>query len=187
VRGKAAPETEKPAPVSAAELRVTAAEPVEDRVIDWEVVVFTATLPKVKVDELVLKVGTEAPSCKAKVGSAVPAVAVSATVCAVETAETAAEKPALVAPDATVTAAGTVTEEELLARFTVNPPLAAAAFRVTVQASVPAPVIDALVQEMAVKTGVPVPLRAMTADAPVEELLAIVSVPEAGPVAVGSN
>jgi hypothetical protein len=114
-------------------------------------------------------------------------VAVSVTDCAVEAAVTVAEKPALVAPAATVTAAGTVTEEELLARFTVNPPLAAAAFSATLHASVPAPVIDELVQEMAVKTGVPVPLRAMTADAPVEELLAIVSVPEAGPVAVGSN
>jgi hypothetical protein len=63
------------------------------------------------------------------------------------TAETVAEKLALVAPAATVSEAGTVTAALLLARFTVNPPLAAASFRVTVQASVPAPVIDALLQE----------------------------------------
>jgi len=51
-----------------------------------------------------------------------------------------------VEPAATVTEAGTVTDELLLARLTVNPPVAAAAFRVTVQLSVPAPVKDPLAQ-----------------------------------------
>ena len=91
------------------------------------------------------------------------------------TAETLAEKPALVAPAATVTEAGTTTDELLLARLTVNPPLAAAVLSETVQASLPAPVIEAFVQERAVSTGVPVPLRPIAVEAPVEELLASVS------------
>ena len=50
------------------------------------------------------------------------------------------------APAATVTVAGTVTAELLLARLTVNPPLGAAALSPTVQVSVPAPVIVPLAQ-----------------------------------------
>jgi hypothetical protein len=46
-------------------------------------------------------------------------VAVSVAVEADETAATVAEKLAVVAPAATVTEEGTVTDEELLARFTV--------------------------------------------------------------------
>jgi hypothetical protein len=103
------------------------------------------------------------------------------------TEETAAEKAALVAPAATVTVAGTVTELLLLARLTVKPPLGAAAFRETVQASVPAPVMEAFVQESTVSTGTPVPLRLTAADPLVEELLTMVSVPLAAPAAVGSN
>jgi hypothetical protein len=98
-----------------------------------------------------------------------------------------AEKLALVAPAATVTEAGTVTAELLLARLTVNPLLAAAAFSVTEQASVPEPVMDAFVQETAISTGTPVPARLITLEAPDEELLASVSVPEAAPAAAGSN
>jgi hypothetical protein len=75
----------------------------------------------------------------------------------------------------------------LLARPTVNPPLAAAAFSETVQASVPAPVIDVLEQESPVRTGMPVPLSATVIVLLVEELLARVSVPVAAPAAVGLN
>ena len=71
-----------------------------------------------------------------------------------ETEATVAEKLALVAPAATVTEAGTVTEELVLARPTANPPLGAAALSDTVQASVPAPVMDAFEQESPVSTGV---------------------------------
>ena len=77
------------------------------------------------------------------------------------TAETVAVKLALVAPAATVTDAGTVTALLLLDRLTAWPPVPAAAFSVTVQASVPAPVIDPLVQLSPLSTGCPVPLRAM--------------------------
>jgi hypothetical protein len=64
---------------------------------------------------------------------------------------------ALVAPDATVTDAGTVTAVLLLARLTTNPPLGAAVFNVTVQLSVPAPVIDPLVHVKPVSTGTATP------------------------------
>jgi hypothetical protein len=80
-----------------------------------------------------------------------------------------------------------VTAELLLARLTVNPPLAAAAFSVTVQLSVPAPVIEPFVQLSALNTGNPVPLRLTTVEDPVEELLVRVSCPVAGPAAVGAN
>jgi hypothetical protein len=82
---------------------------------------------------------------------------------------------ALVALAGTVTVAGNVTAALLLARLTLNPPLAAAAFSVTVQASVPDPVMDVLLQESAVSTGVPVPLRLIIAVGLVEELLAMVN------------
>jgi hypothetical protein len=109
------------------------------------------------------------------------------TVVAALTAVTVAVKPALIAPDATVTDAGTLIAELLLARLTASPPLAAAGFTVTEQLSVPAPVIEPLVQLSPVSTGTPVPPRLITVDAPVDELLASVNDPEAAPAAVGSN
>ena len=74
----------------------------------------------------------------ATVLDALPAVAVTVAVCADETAATVAVKLAEVAPAATVTEAGTVTAELLLASVTARPPVGAAAVSVTVQASVPA-------------------------------------------------
>jgi hypothetical protein len=82
--------------------------------------------------------------------------------------------PALVAPAGTVTVLGTVTAELLLVRFTISPPLGAAVLSVTVQASVPDPVTVPLLQDSAfnaVGAAVPVPLRVITAELPVEELL----------------
>jgi hypothetical protein len=86
--------------------------------------------------------------------------------------------PALVAPAGTVTVLGTVTAELLLDRFTLSPPLGAEAVRVTVQASVPDPVMAPLLQDSALNaagTAVPVPLRVITAELPVEELLVMVN------------
>ena len=80
------------------------------------------------------------------VNDAPPEDAVSVAVCAVETAVIVAVKLALVAPEATVTDDGTVTDALLLVRLTAWPPLGAAAVSVAVQLSVPAPVIDPLVQ-----------------------------------------
>ena len=177
----------KPVPATVAALTVTAAVPVEDRVNVCVVAVFTLTLPKDKLDELTLSVGAEAPSDRAKVLDTLPALAVRVADCAVPTDETVAVKLAVVEPTATVTEAGTVTVELLLARLTVNPPVAAAAFSVTVQLSVPAPVIEPLVQLSALSTATPVPLRPTTVEVPLEELLVRVSEPEMAPATVGSN
>jgi hypothetical protein len=187
VRGKVAPETLKPVPVRVAALRVTAAVPVEDRVSVCVAAVFTLTLPKDRLDELTLSVGTAAPSCRAKVSATLLALAVRVAVCAVLAEETVAVKVAVVEPAATVTEVGTVTDELLLARLTAKPPVGAAAFRVTVQLSVPAPVIELLAQLSALSTGTPVPLRLTTVEVPLEELLVMVSEPEAAPAVVGSN
>jgi hypothetical protein len=73
---------------------------------------------------------------------------------------------------------GTVTAELLLDRFTINPPLGAEAVSVTVQASVPDPVIAPLLQDSALNAAgvaVPDPLRLITVELPVDELLAMVS------------
>ena len=187
VRGKVAPETVKPLPLTAAALTVTAAVPVEDRVNVCVVAVFTFTLPKDKLDELTLSVGVPVPSCRTKVWATLLALAVRVTVTAVLTAVTVAVKLAVVAPAATVTEAGTVTDELLLARFTVNPPVAAAAFSVTVQLSVPAPVIEPLVQLSPLSTGTPVPLRLTAVDVPLDASLVIVNWPVTGPDATGLN
>jgi hypothetical protein len=96
-------------------------------------------------------------------------------------------KLAVVDPAATVTEAGTVTAELLLARLTAKPPLAAAGFRVTVQLSVPAPVIDPLVQLSPLNIGTPVPLRLIKVEVPLDELLVNVSWPVAAPAVAGSN
>jgi hypothetical protein len=105
----------------------------------------------------------------------------------VVTADTVAEKLPVVDPAATVTEAGTVTAVLLLARVTANPPLAAATFSVTVQLSVPAPVIDPLVQLSPLNTGTPVPLRLINVEVPLDELLVRVNEPLAAPAIVGSN
>ena len=75
-----------------------------------------------------------------------PAAAVSVAVCVVVTAAAVAVKPALDAPAGTVTLPGTVTALSLLDRLTARPPVPAAPVSVTVQASVPAPVIVPLAQ-----------------------------------------
>ena len=187
VTGNVAPETVKPLPATDDPLIVTAAVPVEVNVKACVVGVFTATLPNEKVVELKPRVGTDDPSCNANVFATPPALAVRVAVCAELTVETVAEKLALVAPAATVTVAGNVTAVLLLARFTAKPPVAAAAFRDTVQLSVPAPVSDPFAHTSPLRTGTPVPLRATVTDVPLEELLVSVSCPVAEPAAVGSN
>ena len=133
---------------------------------------FRLTSPNAIVVAFTLSVATAALSCSEKVSEVVPALAVRVTACAELTDDTVAEKLALVAAAATVTEAGTVTAELVLDRFTINPPLAAAVLSVTVQASVPALVMDELVQDIAVSTGTPTPLRLTTVGEPVDELLA---------------
>jgi len=174
-------------PRTVAALTATEAAPVDDRVSVCVAGAFRFTLPKLMAVALVPRAGADPLSARAKVADALPALAVRVTVVAVLTAVTVAVKPALIAPDATVTDAGTLIAELLLARLTASPPLAAAGFTVTEQLSVPAPVIEPLVQLSPVSTGTPVPPRLITVDAPVDELLASVNDPEAAPAAVGSN
>lgn len=76
----------------------------------------------------------------------------------------------------TVIEDGTVTAELLLARLTNSPPAGAGVPRLTVQVSVPAPVIELLAHEIALSPDVPVPLM-LTVMLPVEELPAIVRTP----------
>jgi len=153
VSGKLTPEIVKPDPLTAAALMVTEAVPVELNVSDCVVAVFTATVPNDKLLELTPSVETFAPSDNEKVSSSPPAFAVSVATWADPTAATVAVKDALEAPAATVTEDGTTTDELLLVKATANPPLAAAAFNVTVQLSVPAPVIEPLVQLKPVNVG----------------------------------
>ena len=187
VSGKAAPEKVYADPLIVAVLIVTAVDPVELKVSVCVVALFTESLPKFRLEGLTLSVGVPAINCRANVLVMLLALAVSVTVVAVLTAVTVAVKLPLVAPAATVTVGGTVTAELLLARFTANPPVATAAFSVTAQLSVPAPVIEPLTQLSPVRTGTPVPLRLTAVDDPVDELLVSVNDPEAAPAAAGSN
>jgi hypothetical protein len=132
-----------------------------------------------------VSVGTTASRVKEKFSVTLPAVALNVEVWVVLTPVTVAEKLALEEPAGTVTVEGTETAELLLERLTVKPPVAAAAFSVTPQESVPEPVIDALVQVKPVSTGTPVPLRLTAFED--EESLPIVSCPATAPAIEGSN
>jgi hypothetical protein len=111
-----------------------------------------------EADVATLNVGVDAFNCRAKVWETPPPTAVSVIGWAVETEETVVMNPTLVALAGTNTVAGTVAAAPLLDRLTVIPPDGAAAFSVTVQASVPEPVIEALVQENALKSAPPASL-----------------------------
>ena len=137
-----------------AELIVSAAVPEEASETGCVVEELTLTLPKLRLVELRLSLGVVAFSCRAKVFVTLPAEAVRVAVCAVETAAALAEKLALVAPEATVTEAGTVTDELLLARLTLKPELGAGLVSRTVQASVAAPVAEAALQLTPLSAGV---------------------------------
>jgi hypothetical protein len=187
VMGKLPPEILKPFPVTVAAFTVTGTLPVDVSVTVCELVAFTRTLPKATLPVLIVSVGVAAFSCRAKLFVAPFALAVTLTACAVLTELTAAVNAALVAPDETVTAPGNVTAALLLDKPTAWPALGAAEFSVTVQASVAAPVIDALLQEIALTTAVPVPASAIVVVGVPFELLPIVNCPVASPAAVGAN
>jgi hypothetical protein len=80
-------------------------------------------------------------------------VAVSTAVCAEFTGEIVAVKLTVVDPAATVKEAGTEIAGLLLATLKLKPPLGAAVFSVTVQPSLPAPVIELIVQVRPLNTG----------------------------------
>jgi hypothetical protein len=141
----------KPVPLKLAELIVTGAVPVDVIITGSVDVVFTVTFPKGKLAVLMANAGTFAAvifSWTEKVLETPPALAVKVTAWAVATADTVVVNPALVAFAGTVTVAGTVTAALPLVKPTLKPPLPAAELSVTVQASVPAPVKDALTQEI---------------------------------------
>jgi hypothetical protein len=171
-------------------LTVTAAVPVELRTNDCVAGVFTGTLPNAMLPTLVLNVGMDAFSSRAKLVMLLFALAVMVAVCLDLTAWAIAVKLALAAPAGIVTEAGTVTALLLLASFTFKPPLAAAAFRVTAQLSEPFPVIDSAAQVRLLAVEIPVPPRVITV-APVEELLDELLMrerePESDPAVLGSN
>ena len=144
-------------------------------------------MPNERLGELRLSFGAEAISCSPNVSADVPTLAVSVADSDEFTGETFAVKMALVAPAGTITELGTVTSELLLARLTANPPLAAAVFSVTVQLSVPDPMIDPFVQLSPSSPGTPVPLRPTTIDVPFDELLVSDSCPISAPAAPGAN
>jgi hypothetical protein len=79
----------------------------------------------------------------------------------------------------TVSVAGTITAESLLDKLILSPPVGASSLNVTVQASVPDPVIDPLLQESPLNAAAgvaatPVPLKLIRALPLVEELLVTV-------------
>jgi len=103
------------------------------------------------------------------------------------TLETDAVNDALLEPAATVTEAGTVTELLLLESATETPPAGAAAFRVTVQASVAEPTKEEPAQVSELRVAMAVPVRLTAVGDPETELLEMVSVPLAAPAAEGAN
>jgi hypothetical protein len=190
--GKFAPEAVNPAPESVAALTVTGVVPVDDKMTVCAAAAPTSTLPKLMLLVLIVSSDVTAFSCKPKLSAEPATFAVRRTVCEVPTAATVAVKLALVAPGATVTEAGTVTEVLSLERLTVTPLLSAGPVSVTVQASVPEPVADPLAQvrELSVVEGaaaIPVPLSPTTSELLLDALLLIVNWPVAAPAAEGLN
>jgi hypothetical protein len=152
VTGKPGPAIVNPAPATVTELMVKGAVPDDKSVTDCGVAcVLTVTSPNDKL--LALRLRAAVPlaagglSCIANVAELVPALAVIVAVCVALTAAAIAVNVALLRFAPMSTDEGTVKAESLLARLTEAPPLSAGALRVTVQLSVPAPVIDAFEHE----------------------------------------
>jgi len=124
--GAVSPESVNPAPVIEMELMVTGEVPDAVSVIDCSAGELIRTLPNGILEAFAVSTAVPGVSWIAKLFVMLPAVAFSVAVCVALTALTLAEKEALIAPGGTVTDAGTVTEELLLASETVNPAPAAA-------------------------------------------------------------
>jgi len=160
VTGKLPPDTEKPAPEIESALMDTGAVPFDVTVTDFVTAVPTETVPNASEDVLRPRDGVpvEDPdplSLIAAVFDVDPWVAVRVTVCEAVTAATVARNVVLLAPEGTVTEAGTAMAVLLLARLTARPVVGAAALSATVQLSVPAPIIDVLEQLRLEREGVP--------------------------------
>lgn len=171
--GKFTPEVENPLPLNVAELMVTAAVPVELNVTDCVTGVPITVLPKEMLVALMPSVAVPVVNWMMKLLVTPPELAVRVTVCCVLKDETVALKLALVAFAGTATELGTATAELLLARFTESPLDPAAADKLTVQATVPAPDMEPLLHVSALRlpgADVPEPFM-LTLILPVEELL----------------
>jgi hypothetical protein len=153
VIGELMPDSAKPVPAADTPLIVCAAVPDEISVTVFAAVVLSASAPNATLVELKLRAAVVAFSVRAKVFETPPDVAVSVADWFVLTAAAVAVKLALEAPAAMVTEAGTVTALLLLAKVTIVA-LVAADVNVTVQASVPTPVSDPLLQETALSVAV---------------------------------
>lgn len=160
--GKPALVTEKPFPVTDALEIVSEAVPTDLRVTDCESVVFIPTLLNERLLALQLMVGTDGTNFNENVFVTPPTFAVSRTDLEELTAEAVAAKPEPVFPAAIDSFEGMETDELLLVRLTVTPPLGAAPLRVTVQASVLAPDRDELPQDIALS--IPDGFKRMTVD-----------------------
>ncbi|MFP5228637.1 MAG: hypothetical protein ACLGXA_13515 [Acidobacteriota bacterium] len=140
---------EKPVPWMVAPLMVSGAVPLEVSRTVCVAGVFTLTLPKATLVEPRVRAGVPLPAgfnCRVSVSELLLSNAVSVAVCAEVTAVAIAVKTALDAPEATMTEAGNWIAPLLLLRFTVTPRLPAACVSVTLHASVPAPVMEAVTQ-----------------------------------------
>lgn len=121
-----------------------------------------------------------------------PSDAVRVTVCDDDTDATLAAKPTLVAPEGTTTETGTLIEELLLASLTETPELVAGALMLTVQLSVPAPLIDELAQLSPVSEAVawvePLPCSLIQPDVVLVLLIAVTAIsPTSSMVDLGSK
>ena len=202
VTGKLPPTIVNPAPVIAAEFTVTADVPVEVKVSDCVVAVFTVTLPKLKPAALTTNCGLKAailvpfrlttvvaPAEELLLIEICP-VAVPLTVgrnwtCSVTVSfglnVTGKLPPTIVKPAPVMAAEFTVTAA-VPVEVSVND-CVTDVFTVTL----PKLKLAALTDSCGLSSDVLVPLRFTTVVVPVEELLLIVTCPVAAPVTVGRN
>jgi hypothetical protein len=162
VTGKVPPKIENPVPVVEPELMVAGAVPLEVTVTDFVTAVPTETLPNARELTPKLRTGFDAFNCNTRLCDEAFAVADTVAVCDVLTEATLALNDAAEAPEAMVTAAGTVTELLLLATLMLSPTDGAAEVKDTVHTVVAAPVNALLAQDRALIEGVSVdaaPLR----------------------------
>jgi hypothetical protein len=179
-------------PDTVAEFTVTAAVPVEDRVTDCVAGVPSPTLPNATLVAFTVRLAPAADpdglSARANVSFAPLAVAVRVAEADELTAATVAVKSTLVELPGINTEDGTLTAALLLVRSTRIPSLGAADTSVTVQASEPLPVMDALAHDKLLSAGTdcaPDPISKMVRDGVATVLLEITTWPEALPTRVG--
>lgn len=162
-----------PLPVIPTLLTVTAPVPVDESVKVFATGEPMTTLPYETLDGFQLKVGVEGLNVRVVVFDTPLEFAVSMTVFDELTAEAVAVNPALVAFAGTVTEEGTATDELVVASATLTPPLGAAVLKVTVQASVPAPVSEPVAQFRLLRTVVVASWMANVSETPAADAVRV--------------